>query len=380
MPAARLKSQPGVGLLFMSRLRRQVLTIGCLYLLLYCTGAFVAPAQEFRGALRGVVQDASGGRVPAAKIIVRAVESPLQREASSDSHGEFRIDDLLPGTYRVKVQANGFAEANSNVKIIVSSVQEITVTLKPQGVQQTITLDLDGPGSIATQPIDGSSAVHQTIITSQDLESIPLAARSFANIAYLAPGTEPLEPSDPTKARITAVSTGGSSGLNNDLTVDGADNTDDWIGGFLQNFSPDAIQEFAMRPAQEDADTGGTTGASGVITTKHGTNEWHGSGAFYGRAASLHARFPIDNPGPDPKQPFSRQNYVGTLGGPIVKDNIWFFSSLEYVHENASIAYSPSSQIEFNALAQLAAQGLISTPLGAVTPIAVPSSVPVPFR
>ena len=102
--------------------------------------------------------------------------------------------------------------------------------------------------------------------------------------------------------------------MNNELSVDGGDNSDDWIGGFLQNFSPDAIQEFAMRTAQEDADTGGTTAASVVITTKHGTNEWHGSGAFYGRAASLNARFPIDNPAPGPKQPFSRQNYVGTLG------------------------------------------------------------------
>jgi hypothetical protein len=168
--------------------------------------------------------------------------------------------------------------------------------------------------------------------------------------------------------------------LNNELSVDGGDNSDDWIGGFLQNFSPDAIQEFAMRTAQEDADTGGTTAASLVITTKHGTNEWHGSGAFYGRAASLNARFPIDNPAPGPKQPFSRQNYVGTLGGPIAKDKLWFFSSLEYVHENASIAYSPSSQTEFNALAQLASQGLISTPVGAVNSIVVPGNVPVPFR
>src|SRR5712671_1594635 len=365
----------------MSRLVRQVHIIVCLYLLLCCAGAFVASAQQFRGALRGVVQDASGGRVPAAKIFIFAAESSLQREIASDSRGEFRIDDLQPGTYRVKVQANGFAEANSNVKIAVSSVQEITVTLKPQPVQQSITLDLDAPGSITTQPIDSSSAVHQTIITSHDLESIPLAARSFANIAYLAPGTEPLEPSDPTKARITAVSTGGSSGLNNDLTVDGADNTDDWIGGFLQNFSPEAIDEFALRTAQEDADTGRTTAASVVITTKAGTNFWHGSGAFYGRAADLNARFPIDNPAPDPKQPFARQNYVGSLGGPIVKDKFWFFSSFEYIQENASIAYSLSSQAEFNALAQLAAAGLIhdGSTGTAVNQIEVPKSVTVPF-
>jgi hypothetical protein len=316
--------------------------------------------------------------VPAAKIVVQAAESSLRRESSSDTRGEFRLDDLLPGAYRLRVIASGFAEASAQVSVVVSSVRDITVTLKPLTVQETVIVD--GPGSITTQPLDTASAVHQAIITAHDLETIPLAARSFANIAYLAPGTEPLEPSDPTKARITAVSTGGSSGLNNELSVDGGDNSDDWIGGFLQNFSPDAIQEFAMRTAQEDADTGGTTAASVVITTKHGTNEWHGSGAFYARAASLNARFPIDNPAPGPKQPFSRQNHVGTLGGPIVKDRLWFFSSLEYVRENASIAYSPSSQTEFNALAQLASQGLINTPVGTVNSIAVPSSVPVPFR
>src|SRR6202035_1225310 len=212
---------------------------------------------------------------------------------------------------------------------------------------------------ITTQPMDLVSAVHQGVVGTQDLQTLPLAARSFANIAYLAPGTQPAETSDSTKARITAVSTGGSSGLNNELSVDGGDNSDDWIGGFLQNFSPDAIQEFAVRTANEDADTGGTTAGSVVITTKRGANQWHGSGAFYERAAALNARFPIENPLPNPKQPFSRQNYIGTLGGPIDRNKIWFFSSLEYVHENASIAYSPTSLTQFNALAQLAADGLI---------------------
>src|SRR6266436_903918 len=148
MPSARLKSQPGVGLLFMSWFLRQMHKILGLYLLLFCAGALELSAQDFRGALRGIVQDASGGRVPAAKILIHGNESSLQHEIASDSRGEFRIDDLLPGTYSVKVQANGFAEAHSNVKVIVSSVREIIVTLKPQPVQQTITLELDGPGSI----------------------------------------------------------------------------------------------------------------------------------------------------------------------------------------------------------------------------------------
>src|SRR6267143_210172 len=156
MPSARLKSQPGVGLLFMSWFLRQIYRIVCFYLLLSRTGALELSAQEFRGALRGIVQDASGGRVPAAKIFIHGNESSLQREIASDSRGEFRIDDLLPGTYGVKVQANGFADANSNVKITVSAVQEVTIILRPRPVQQTITLEGDGLGSIITQPIDTS--------------------------------------------------------------------------------------------------------------------------------------------------------------------------------------------------------------------------------
>jgi len=332
-------------------------------------------AQNPNGALRGEVQDASAARVPHAQVIVESNTSSMTRQATADDRGEFRIDGLLPGSYRVTVTAKGFDQASANVDVAVSLVRDITVTLKPKSGSETVNVRSNA-SSITTESIDTASAVHQGVVSSRDLETLPLAARSFANIAYLVPGTEPVEPSDPTKARITAVSTGGSSGLNNELSVDGGDNSDDWIGGFLQNFSPDAIQEFAVRTANEDADTGGTTAGSVVITTKHGTNEWHGDAAFYGRAGALNARFPIENPAPDPKQPFSRQNYVATLGGPIAKNKLWVFASFEHVHENASIAYSPTSTAQFKALAQLAADGLIT----GVPSIAVPQNVTIPFR
>ena len=333
------------------------------------------PAQNSNGALRGEVQDASAARVAGARVVVRSNGSSISREAMANDRGEFRIEGLLPGSYRVTVTAKGFAEATADVDVAVSLVRDIAVTLKPENARETVNVQANS-SSITTQSIDTASAVREGVVGSRDLETLPLAARSFANIAYLVPGTEPVEPSDPTKARITAVSTGGSSGLNNELAVDGADNSDDWIGGFLQNFSPDGIQEFAVQTSNEDADTGWTTAGSVVITTTHGTNEWHGDGAFYERAAQLNARFPIENPAPNPKQPFSRQNYVGTLGGPIAKNKVWLFTSFEHVHEDASIAYSPASTAQFDALAQLAADGLIP----GVSSIAVPANVPIPFR
>jgi hypothetical protein len=341
--------------------------------------ATTAHAQNPRGSLRGTVQDVTGARIPSAKIVAQLSGSSVQREAASEDRGEFRIDDLTPGNYRITISAAGFSPAQADVVIAVATVRDITVTMRPFSAPESVKVQAEA-SSLSTQAVDLASAVHQGVISSRDLESLPLAARSFANIAYLVPGTEPVEPSDPTKARITAVSTGGSSGLNNELSVDGGDNSDDYIGGFLQNFSPDVVQEFAVRTAQEDADTGGTTAGSVVITTKRGTNEWHGGGAFYERASALNARFPIENPAPNPKQPFSRQNYVGTLGGPLKQDKVWLFSSLEYVHENASIAYSPASSAQFDALAQLASEGLIDVNGTTVNSIAVPQNVPIPFR
>ena len=353
----------------------RVSRIAVLVIALAVLSPWAVRAQNPEGDLAGSVQDSSGARVPNATIRLQAVESSLVREAISNDRGEFRVNYLRPGVYHMTVTAPGFAEAGSEVRVVVSTVREVAVTLAPASVQQTVNVQ-GKASSIITEPIDATSAVHEGAVSAQDLATIPLAHRSFANAAYLVPGTEPVEPSDPTKARITAVSFGGSSGLNDQLSVDGGDNTDDYIGGFLQNFSPDAIQECAVQTSQQNADTGRTTGGSVVITTKSGTNQFHGDLGFYERAAALNARYPIENPPPDPKQPFSRQNYIGTIGGHLKKDKLWFFSSLEYVHENASIAYSPASQTQFSALASLAAQGLIP----GVTSIPLPENVPVPYN
>jgi hypothetical protein len=342
-------------------------------LFLLCPG-LVRPQNPTAG-LHGTVVDIADSRVPLARIAIRLEDSSLARMTSCDERGEFRVDELAPGTYRVSVTATGFADAHATVPIRVGTSEGIVVRMRPARVLETVGVALQAP-SVAIQGIDVASQVHQTIITSGDLRSLPLAARSFANIAYLAPGTEPVEPSDPTKARITAVSTGGSSGLNNELSLDGADNSDDYIGGFLQSVSPDAIQEFSVRTAQEEADTGGTTGGSVLIRTRSGSNTWHGDAAFFARSAALNARFPIENPAPDPKQPFSRQNYVGTLGGPIKHDVLWFFLSDENVREKASTVYSSATMTQFEALSVLASEGLIP----GVGSIDVPRSVPIPFH
>ena len=237
---------------------------------LRCCGLCIVPlflmtmmafAQNPNGSLRGEVQDQSGARVSSAQIAVTSADSSLRREATANERGEFRVEGLLPGSYHVAVTGKGFEEAAADVEVVVSFVRDITVTLKPGSGRETVNVQGQS-SSITTEPIDTASAIHGGAVSAHDLETIPLAHRSFANVALLVPGTEPVEPSDPTKARITAVSFGGSSGLNVDLSVDGGNNSDDYIGGFLQNFSPDFIQEFAVHTSQEDADTGGTVGGA----------------------------------------------------------------------------------------------------------------------
>ena len=333
-------------------------------------------AQNPRGSLLVTVQDSTGGRVAGADVSVTQEKLALSRSGKADAQGEARFDSLQPGNYTVTVNATGFAQKTAAVTVAVSSQPVLVMTLHPQSVQESVEVRDRGP-SLASQPIETTSSAIKTVITSSDLDEVPLSARSFANISYLAPFTAPVEPSDPTKARITAVSFGGSSGLNVDLSVDGGDNNDDYIGGFLQNFSPEAVQEFVVRTSQFGADTSRTNGGSVIISTRSGSDDWHGSASYYYRGNGLNARNSLDNPEPNSKQPFSRKNGVGALGGPIKPEKLWFFTSYEYIDENASLAYSAKSLSEFNALAQMAAAGDLPN----VSSIGViPSSVPVPFR
>src|SRR5215470_10225406 len=103
-----------------------------------------AVAQNPRGTLRGVVQDSSAARIKSAQVVVRGAESVQERQVTAGPTGEFIVEDLLPGTYRVRVNAAGFAEATAEVKVIISSVVEIVVKLKPAVVQQTVNVGEQG--------------------------------------------------------------------------------------------------------------------------------------------------------------------------------------------------------------------------------------------
>ena len=108
--------------------------------------------------------DSTGARVASAQVLVEAVASSLQREAKTEDRGEFRIDDLPPGNYHLTVTAAGFAKAQADVSVVLSSVREVTVTLRPVAASETLSVRSQS-SSITTQPIDLASVVHQGIMS-----------------------------------------------------------------------------------------------------------------------------------------------------------------------------------------------------------------------
>src|ERR1700690_1047776 len=149
-----------------SLLRAFILT---LFLSLLASSAPFLHAQNPNGTLRGEVQDASSARVAGAQITVESKGSSATREFTANDRGEFRIEGLLPGPYRVTVAAKGFADATADVDVEVSVVRDITVTLKLGSGHETVTVQ-GSASSITTESIDTASAVHQGVVTTRDLE------------------------------------------------------------------------------------------------------------------------------------------------------------------------------------------------------------------
>src|SRR5258708_21182433 len=153
-----------------------------IFLLILVSAPSLMRAQNPNGALRGEVQDASAARVPHAQVIVESNTSSMTRQATADERGEFRIEGLLPGSYRVTVTAQSFNQASANGDVAVSLVRDIIVTLKPESGRETVNVRSNS-SSITTEPIDTASPEHKCEVSGPDLETLPLSRRRFSHIA-----------------------------------------------------------------------------------------------------------------------------------------------------------------------------------------------------
>ncbi len=185
--------------------------------------------------------------------------------------------------------------------------------------------------------LNTSSSVVDGVINNKVIENLPLNGRNFLELALLVPGNAPAPNFDPTKTNSIIISSAGQLGRGNNVTIDGTDNNDDVVGGPLLNISQDAVQEFQIATNRFSAELGRSSSSVVNVVTKAGTNDMHGSFSFFERDRRLQGLPATFNRTGNQKPPFDRQQYSGTLGGPLVKDRAWWFGSFEYRNQDGAV-------------------------------------------
>ena len=322
--------------------RKAVTAIASLALLACLCGPINASAQTANtGVITGVVKDQTGAVVADATIKAINKQTGVERRTTSSSSGNYEITQLPPGDYRLEVEGKGFGRFTvESVTVNVLARVTVDADLKAAGSTEQVTVTTEGTALVETAKTDVGG-----VITSRQLESLPVNGRSFASLAVLIPGAT-LQPSfDPTKARVGTFSVGGSTGRNLNITIDGGDNKDNAVGGILQNFSMEGIQEFALSTQRFSAANGRSGGALLSVISKGGGNAIHGSAFGFFRDDSLNANAPAllaeANPslfdaGDAIKPPFNRQQFGGSAGGPIIKDKAFWFGTYERTRERGN--------------------------------------------
>src|ERR1700674_2775747 len=205
-------------------------------------------------------------------------------------------------------------------------------------------LAISGASSITVvdeAPLIANTPSVGAVVSQQELDNLPLNGRQFANLAVLAPGTSLGHNTDPTKPGQLVVALNGGIGRNVNYTIDGGDNTDDTIGGALQNFSVEGVQEFKIQTMEYKAEFGRSTGGVLSVVTKSGTNRFSGSGYGFFRNDGLNSRTQNEIDNNVPKQPLDRKQYGGSLGGPIIQDKLHFFATYEKTDRTTSYIVDP---------------------------------------
>ncbi|HVQ40299.1 MAG TPA: carboxypeptidase regulatory-like domain-containing protein, partial [Pyrinomonadaceae bacterium] len=312
--------------------KKTLLLFACIVIL----GALAPHAsaqQSATATLKGRVIDPSGAVVSGAQVIAKHKGTGATRTTTTHDEGLFVILNLAAGDYEVKAQAQGFAEKLfPQVTLQVGQISALDIAVEIN-IKETITLD-EGFG--AENPIDTSASVVDGVINRRDIESLPLNGRNFLELALLIPGNSPAPNFDPTKSNTVVISSAGQLGRGGNITVDGADDNDDVVGGQVQNISQEAVQEFQIATNRFSAQLGRSGSAVINIVTKAGTNSYHGSASFYFRDKALQGLPATLDRGLGQTPPFDREQYSFTLGGPIKKDQAWFFGSVEYRNQDGA--------------------------------------------
>jgi hypothetical protein len=297
-----------------------------MWLALICCLVLCAPcamAQRFSGSLAGVVVDPDKAAVPGASVVLTDNEKGYVFTGKSDAEGRYLFRNLAPGNYRLKVKAASFREfLRDRIVLTVNQNSSIDVTLELATVSQTVSVTEEAAQLATVDAVTGG------LISRRQIESLPLIDRNVMDLTYLTPGI--------TEVDNTCKGCGGTNFISNgsrnataDVLMDGVTVTNyEQNGGIVVTSytpSPEAVEEFKVQQSNFSAEFG-FSGATVVnMVTRSGTNAFHGSGYDFLRNQVMDANYWFNNANGVPIAPLRRNNYGGTIGGPIVRNRTFFF-------------------------------------------------------
>ena len=291
-----------------------------------------ALAQVDRATLSGVVKDTGGGVVPGATVVVTNLATNVAAQEVTTATGSYQVVNLIPGRYRIDVELTGFKKVSQVVTLEVGQRARLDVELAVGSLSETVTV------TETPQLLNSNDATLGTVIPQIQVANLPLAIRNWDDLLALVPGVEGdryTEQGGGTSfGRTGGINVHGARALQNNFLLDGVDNNS--ISENVQELttqvsrpSVDAIQEFKVVTSPYSAEYGRSPGAAVSVSTKSGTNGFHGTGYEYFRNDKMDTNDFFSIRAGSPKPANDQNQYGGNLGGPVVKDHGFFFTDYE---------------------------------------------------
>ena len=287
--------------------------------------AFAQAVSVNGGSIQGTITDNSGAVVPGASVTVTGTDTGSKASVTTDSKGFWSLGPLNPGNYQVSVTAAGFQKTEVKTVIHTGTATSGSFKLTVGSSAQTVEVNA---GAVQ---LNTDQAGVSDVITSQQIQNLPVNGRNFLDLAQIEPGVilQSGESFDPTKAGYSAISVGGVSGRTTRILLDGQDITDETVGTTIFNVSQGAINEFQLNRSTQDVSGEVTSTGQVLVSTNSGTNSFHGQAFYYFQ--DNNAGFANLTGGVD--APFQRNQYGGSIGGPIIKDKLFFFANAERIQQ-----------------------------------------------
>jgi hypothetical protein len=298
-----------------------------MFALVLCSGLNLA-AQEITGSVRGVVFDPSGAGVPAASVTVTQVDTGLEHRTVSDRQGTYTFVELPIGLYRLMVEAKGFQRyIQEGIFLNVNQTASVPIHLMVGSATQTVQVTANAA------LIETASTTLGKTVGGQEIVNLPLNGRNFSQLGLLQPGVVPITPglaqAGGSLRDGQPYSVNGQRPESNNFLIDGADNFNGVDGGFVLKPPIDAIAEFKILTHTANAEFGGNTGSTTNIVTRSGSNEFHGAAWEFLRNDRLDAANFFENADGLTKSEYRQNQFGGTLGGPLRRDQTFFFGYYE---------------------------------------------------